>query len=56
MNDIFLGKLPKMVQGEEPLGAELIAKLEKYAEDNKLPSFKIVEDVDGNSVAEMIEK
>ena len=45
-----------MVQGEEPLGAELIAKLEKYAEDNKLPSFKIVEDVDGNSVAEMIEK
>jgi|688.fasta_scaffold1163620_2 hypothetical protein len=56
MENIFLGKLPTMVQGEEPLGAELIAKLEKYAEDNKLPSFKIVEDVDGNSVAEMIEK
>jgi hypothetical protein len=56
MENIFLGKLPTMIQGEEPLGEELIARLEKWAEDNKLPSFEIVEENVGNYVAVITEK
>ena len=56
MKEIFLGKLPVMVQGEEPLGEELIAKLEQYALDKKLPAYEVVTNSDGNSVAQQLTK
>jgi hypothetical protein len=55
-NDIFLGTLPTMVQGDEPLGVELITKLEKYTQENKLPSFEIFDGYNGDSVAKMVGK
>ena len=51
MNDIFLGKLPEMVQGDEPLGEELIARLEQYAIDKKLPTYELKLDEEGNTIA-----
>lgn len=56
MNEIFLGKLPTMVQGEEPLGEELIAKLEKYSEDHNLPSYEVIKNNNGDFTAKKIEK
>lgn len=56
MNEIFLGKLPTMVQGSEPLGEELIAKLEKYAEDRKLPSYEISLNEEGDCIATKVVK
>ena len=56
MNEIFLGKLPVMIQGEEPLGEELIDKLEQYALDKKLLAYEVVTNSDGNSVAQQLTK
>ena len=56
MNEIFLGKLPATVQGEEPLGEELIAMLEQYALNKELPAYEVVTNSDGNSVAQQLTK
>lgn len=51
MNEIFLGKLPEMVQGDKPLGEELIARLEQYAIDKELPTYELKLDEEGNTIA-----
>ena len=54
MNDIFLGKLPTMVQGSEPLGEELIAKLEEYSKNHQLPSYELLFDDNDNYIAKVV--